>query len=121
MLCCLKVYSFTLLANGSFAITKLTTTIPFNLQPTNFTRDSVKILKANDLTHLFVRSQSNQSRLYYSYKELAGSWTKFVALGDDSNFLKYDFDVVFNNYVKVSRFLDFTIESVYSTCSLLKW
>ena len=96
------MYSFTLLANGTFAVTNVTYTIPVNLQPTAFTLDSVKILEANDLTHLFVRSQSNQSRLFYSYRNSAGSWTKFIALGDNSNFLKYDFDVVFNNYVKVS-------------------
>ena len=55
------------------------------------------------MTHLFVRSQSNQSRIYYSYQQWEkGVWSSFVPIGDDKNFLMYDFDVVVNTFVWVS-------------------
>ena len=70
-----------------------------------FSRDGVKVVSTTttSMTHLFVRSQSNQSRIYYSYQQWEkGVWSSFVPIGDDKNFLMYDFDVVVNTFVWVS-------------------
>ena len=87
-----------------FRVTKLTTAIPFTLSRAQCSVDGVKLLNAHNLTHLFVRSQTNQSRVYYGYQDWEkGAWSKFVAIGDDNNHLKYDFDVVENTFVNVSE------------------
>ena len=66
--------------------------------------DGVKAVNANNLTHLFVRSQSSHSRVYYSYRDRSsGKWSKFVLIGDDKSSLIYDFDVVVNTFVNVSN------------------
>ena len=103
-LCLFQLYSFVEGTDSSFRVTKLTTDIPLTLSRAQCSVDGVKLLNAFNLTHLFVRSQTNQSRIYYGYQDWnKGALSKFVALGDDKNHLKYDFDVVENTFVNVSE------------------
>ena len=91
--------------NNSYAVTKLSTNIPAGLQPSQFSLDSVKLIRTpqTNQTHLFVRSQNNESRLYYSYHDWSdGTWSDFRPIGDDKHFLQYDFDVVLNTFLWVS-------------------
>ena len=80
--------------------------IPLTLTVSECSMDGIKIMNVHNLTHLFVRSQSNESRIYYSYQDWKkGVWSKFVPIADDKNHLKYDFDVVENTFVKVYMYV----------------
>lgn len=103
--CCLfQVYAFTegKAGNDNFTVTKLTTNIPSSLPVSKFSLDAIKLLSVPNVTHMFVRSQSNRSRIYHSYQEWkSGTWSAFKPIGDDDNHLVYDFDVVINTFLKV--------------------
>ena len=86
----------------TFSVQRLSSSIPANLDPSRFSVDGVKVITANNFTHLLVRSQSNTSRIYYSYQnQSTAAWSQFEPIGDDKNHLQYDFDVALNSYVKV--------------------
>lgn len=94
------------LQSNNYNVAKLSTSIPVNLPPTHFSLDSVKFVHTpiTNKTHLFVRSQSNHSELYYSYRDWEkGMWSTFVPIGGSKHYLAYDFDVVVNTFVWVSN------------------
>ena len=101
-----QVYSFSRKSDGkTFAVTKLSSNIPVNLPPNQFSLDGVKFVSTpnTNKTHLFVRSQSNTSQIYYSYQDWkTGAWSKYTPIGDNKHYLAYDFDVVLNTFVWVS-------------------
>ena len=104
MLLYFQVYTFAKSADSSFQVTKLTSGIPLTLTSSQCSSDGIKILNVHNFTHLFIRSQSNMSRIYYGYQEWKkGEWSKFVPIGDDDDHLAYDFDVVENTFVRVSK------------------
>ena len=98
----LQVYLFKQQGGNNFSTQKLSSSIPVNIDKSKFSVDGVKVITANNLTHLLVRSQTNASRIYYSYQnQTTGVWSAFEAIADDKNHLQYDFDVAFNGFVKV--------------------
>ena len=98
----LQVYLFKQQGGNNFSTQKLSSAIPVNIDKSKFSVDGVKVITANNLTHLLVRSQTNASRIYYSYQnQTTGVWSAFEAIADDKNHLQYDFDVAFNGFVKV--------------------
>ena len=101
-----QVYMFSHRGGEMFSLEKLSSSIPVNLDPSKFSVDGVKVIVANNLTHLLVRSQSNTSRIYYSYQnQTTAVWSQFEAIADDKSHLQYDFDIAFNGFVKVRRCL----------------
>ena len=96
------MYTFQQEGGTTFSAQKLSSSIPVNVDPSKFSVDGVKVITANNLTHLLVRSQSNTSRIYYSYQnQTTAAWSKFEPIADDKSHLQYDFDVAFNGFVKV--------------------
>lgn len=96
---------FTRQSDESFALKKLTLDIPMDLSTTQFSLDSVKFVRTQETnkTHLFVRSQTHKSRLYYGYQDWSsGEWSEFKPIGDSDLYLYFDFDVVVNTFVSVS-------------------
>ena len=96
---------FTRQSDGTFALKKLTSDIPTDLPTSQFSLDSVKFVRTQgtNKTHLFVRSQSHKSRLYYGYQDWkSGEWSEFKPIGDNDQYLLFDFDVVLNTFVSVS-------------------
>jgi hypothetical protein len=97
-----QVYSFSRSSDNSYAVAKLSADIPAGLPPAHFSLDSVKTIDTYEynMTHLFVRSQSNHSEVYYSFQDWkTGTWSKFTSIVKSNHFLAYDFDVVLNRFV----------------------
>ena len=78
---------------------KLSTSIPTTLQPSSFSLDPIQAIVLSRNTHLFVRSQSNISRLYWSWND-GSNWSDWVAIGDNSDYLAYDPCVAINSLVE---------------------
>uniref|UniRef100_A0A1X7SE35 Uncharacterized protein n=1 Tax=Amphimedon queenslandica TaxID=400682 RepID=A0A1X7SE35_AMPQE len=73
-----------------------------DLSTAQFSLDSVKFVRTQETnkTHLFVRSQSHKSRLYYGYQDWgSGEWSEVKPIGDSDLYLYFDFDVVVNTFV----------------------
>ena len=93
-----QVYMYHQTGITSFAETKLSTDIPTSLSPSQFSLDAVKCVVLKKATHIFVRSQINESRLYWSYGN-GSDWSKWVAIGDDSSHFAYDAFIAINTFV----------------------
>ena len=78
---------------------KLSTSIPTTLQSSSFSLDPIQAIVLSQNTHLFVRSQSNTSRLYWSWNN-GSDWSDWVAIGDNSDYLAYDPCVAINSLVE---------------------
>ena len=97
-----QAYGFFLESQNTFKVTKISSSIPCTMSHDEFSLDGIKFIKLHNRTHLFVRSQTNRSRIYYGYQEWSkGVWSSFDGIADDDNHLKYDFDVAVNEFVEV--------------------
>ena len=87
---------------AEFVLTKLSTNIPVNLSPSNFSLDAVQCVLLKNRIHLFVRSQTNSSRLFWSYSSEndTSDWSKCVAIGSSDERLHYDAYAVINTFVE---------------------
>jgi len=83
------MYNQTGTGASSFTEIKLSTSIPTTLQPSSFSLDPIQAIVLSRNTHLFVRSQSNTSRLFWSWNN-GSDWSDWVAIGDSSDYLAYD-------------------------------
>ena len=83
---------------SSYTQTKLSASIPTTLQPSSFSLDPIQAITLSRNTHLFARSQSNTSRLYWSWNN-GSDWSGWVAIGDSSDYLAYDPYVAVNSLV----------------------
>ena len=90
---------YTQTGSTEFTETKLSTGIPTDLKPSQFSIDPVRCVLLKNATHVFARSQSaTSSRVYWSY--LNGNLTKWVAIGDGSKHLTYDPYIAINAFVE---------------------
>lgn len=85
---------------NTFQAAQISTTLPTTLTPDQFSQDSVSVITLNKMTHTFIRSQTAQPRLFYSYQLWGSSdWSNWTVLGDDKTFLQYDAFPVINTFV----------------------
>ena len=97
-----QVYLFSQNSGNHFTETKLSTDLPVNLQPSQFSLDPVKCIVLKNLIHLFARSQSSDSKVYWTYSNGSSPslWSPWKYIGSGSDYLKYDPFVVINNFVE---------------------
>ena len=89
-----QAYGFFLESQNTFKVTKISSSIPCTKSRDEFSLDGIKFIKLHNRTHLFVRSQTNHSRIHYGYQEWSkGVWSSFDGIADDDNHLKYDFEI----------------------------
>ena len=109
--------------NVEFTELKLSSNLPVSLQPSQFSKDPVKCAALGELIHVFARTQTDKSQVYWSYLSAGSNGSNgsngsstWKRIGSDSNYLKYDPFVVLNYFVqRLEVFAVFTNDYVMHT------
>lgn len=85
----------------SFVTEQLSTDLPMNKDPKDFSQNSIQAVFHNDRTHVFVRSQTNMSQLFYLSLDanLKIDNPKWALIGSSSDYLKFDAHAAVNTFL----------------------
>lgn len=76
--------------------------LPVSLEVERFSNDSVQAVAMENITFVFARSQTNISRLFYTFRNRTLSksqWSKWIPIGEDSERIEQDTFAAINTFL----------------------
>ena len=95
------MYSQTPSNPKEFTLVLLSKDLPANLDKKDFSRDPVRAIYHKNRTHIFVRSQTNTSQLFYNTldEKLNLENVKWALIGSSDDYLKFDAHAAINTFL----------------------
>ena len=102
----------------AFTLAQLSKDLSMNLDKKDFSRDPIQTIYHKNRTHIFVRSQTNTSQLFYNTlnEKLNIENVKWALIGSSDDYLKFDAHAAVNTFLdRIEVFSVFRDDLVHHT------